>query len=141
MAGVLVVSAVAFIAVRAGMPSDLTSTVPHKGWRDDGAVVAAIRGGDTGLRSGDLVMAIDGRKLTNRAVPRASVGQRLRYTVRREGRLVDVPVTLRPYPLRQALAAGWSTIVFAALLLVLGGYVFARRPALPAARGLFMIAC
>ena len=100
MAGVLVVSAVAFIAVRAGMPSDLTSTVPHKGWRDDGAVVAAIRGGDTGLRSGDLVMAIDGRKLTNRAVPRASVGQRLRYTVRREGRVIDVPVTLRPYPLR-----------------------------------------
>src|SRR5438105_4364322 len=138
MAGVLVVSAIAFIAVRARMPSDLT----HTGrWRDDGAVVAAIRGGDTGLRPGDLVIAIDGRKLTDRAVPRASVGQRLRYTVRREGRVLDVPVALRPYPIRQALAAGWSTIVFAALLLVLGGYVFARRPGLPAARVLFMSGC
>src|SRR5882762_9411076 len=90
MAGLLVVSAIAFIAVRARMPSDLTSTVPHKGWRDDGAVVVAIRGGDTGLRPGDLVIAIDGRKLTDRVVPRASVGQRLRYTVRRGGRVIDV---------------------------------------------------
>src|SRR2546421_11662767 len=141
MAGVLVVSAIAFIAVRARMPSDLTSTVPHTGWRDDGAVVAAIRGGDTGLRPGDLVMAIDGSKLTDRAVPRASVGQRLQYRVRRGGRIIDVPVTLRPYPFRQALAANWSTIVFAALLLVLGGDVFARRPALAPARVRFMTGC
>ncbi len=141
MAGLLIVSVITFIAARAGMPSDLTVAHMPRGGSEDGAVVASILGAETGLRPGDLVIAIDGRKLTEKAGPRPSVGQELRYTLRRGGRVVDVPVVLQPYPLHQALAASWSTMAFAALLLVLGGFVFVRRPVLPAARVLFMIGC
>jgi serine protease Do len=90
----------------------------ERGWlgvgieeRDSIVVIASIdRSGPaarSGLKQGDAVVAVDGEKIDSsrgliRAVAAMPPGKDLRLTVRRQGREMDVPVTVGRRPMDQA---------------------------------------
>jgi hypothetical protein len=59
----LVLPATWWAWARLGGPADGAVTYPASGWRGDGVPVAWVIGPPTGLRPGDLVVAVDGRSL------------------------------------------------------------------------------
>ncbi|MCC7362118.1 MAG: hypothetical protein IT317_21720 [Anaerolineales bacterium] len=110
-----------------------------------GLRLEALRPGN--LRSGDVLLAVDGQtveslagRLTGAAVPAPpwAFGQTLRYTLVRDGAVLDVPVTLGRYSLGGVLAVNWGSIVFALILQAITALVFISRPDEPVARVLFM---
>lgn len=126
-------------------PSDGTSLTsvlgPASGARPVGSVVVARTFGESALRAGDEVLAVDGRTLdewVDAGGPSREVGDVVRYDVRRVGegldRLQQVEVTLGRYPLAAALRAAPHVVALAALLLVVGSLVFVSRPAAGATR-------
>jgi len=99
------------------------------------------------LQPGDVLLAINGHSVTALAEALTqpqppgfewAAGQTLRYTLNRAGAVVEVPVTLGPYPLGAVLAANWGSILFALLLQLATALLFWRRPAEPVARGMFL---
>ena len=120
-------------------PSDGTSLTsvlgPSSGPRSAGSVVIARTFGETALRTGDEVLAVDGRALddgVDAEWPRRELGDVVRYEVRRVGegldRIQQVDVTLSRYPLVAALRAAPHVFALAALLLLAGSLVFWFRP-------------
>jgi two-component system NarL family sensor kinase len=116
-------------------------------WRTDGVIVATVGAAPDGLRDGDRVVAVDGRSMDARARdlfdpsashPRWALGQTITYTVVRDGRLLDLPITLAPYPRLGLLSQLWGVALAAALALLIGLVVFARRPRDPAAATLLL---
>jgi signal transduction histidine kinase len=112
---------------------------------DDGTVVelagsAAVRtpagvgyriqhaDGQNGLRTGDVVVAIDGRPVSRSDQPPHQAGERLNYQVERAGQTIDVPVVLHTASWRERIVDQWAIYLLPALLLPISGYVFARRP-------------
>ena len=103
-----------------------------------------------GLRPGDRVIAVAGyaadwRTYSELLRDRWRAGETLSYTVQREGRELQVPVTLgrwRAGPWLAALLAPGSlaTVIAQALLLALALLVFARRPGNPAAGAFGLLA-
>lgn len=138
----------AFIALRLNNPSDGARLEPNAAvWRPDGVIVTPLEEQLGGLRSGDRVVAIDGRTLEawsgdllapNAARPRWQFGQVVTYTILRDGLLREVPVTLGRYPLGKVVAEGWGLILFAVVSQAIGTFVFLRRPGDPATRALFI---
>lgn len=113
----------------------------------EGLVVTPVREQPSNLQEGDLVTAIEGQSLESWAQalfsfdvqrPKWHMGDTIRYTVIRDGRIVDVPVTLGPYPLAAIVSRTWGTIFFAFVFLVVAAFVYARRPQLEATRVLFL---
>lgn len=129
-------------------PSDGTRLGPSPAvWRSGGVVATTVDQPPDGLRTGDLVIAVEGRSLESWArslfAPSSSrpvlqVGQILTYTVVREGRTLDVPVTLRRFPLAANLAYAWGIVAFALAFLAVAMFVFANRPADPGARTMLL---
>jgi signal transduction histidine kinase len=66
--------------------------------------------------------------------PQWHVGQTITYSVVRNGQHLNVPVTLRPYPLGAILGSEWSTVLFALVFLFVAAGVFLLRPDDRAAR-------
>ncbi|MBI2873352.1 MAG: hypothetical protein HYY00_09230 [Chloroflexi bacterium] len=100
-----------------------------------------------GLRSGDLVIAVEGRSMESWAQavfslreprPGWKAGQTVTYTVLRDGSPVDVKVTLGTYPLASTLAKEWGAVLFAVVFLLIAAFVFFQRPGEPAARVLLL---
>jgi signal transduction histidine kinase len=52
----------------------------------------------------------------------------------RAGKTLQIPVTLRAYPLAENLRQDWGAMVYASLMFLIGAFVFYKRPAVPAAR-------
>ena len=130
------------LALLAG-PSDGTSLssrlLPTAGARWDDTVRVGAIYGETALRPGDEVQAVDGRALGDWADDtgdlggvRREVGDVVRYEVRRPGAGLDliqqVDVTLHRYPLAAAVQAAPHVVLLPVLLLALGSLVFWSRP-------------
>ncbi|HSF98421.1 MAG TPA: hypothetical protein VLA55_06990, partial [Ornithinibacter sp.] len=142
------------LALLAG-PSDGTSLssrlVPSAdaGWGD--TVRVATTYGETPLRPGDEVQAVDGRTPTQWVADnngdvdgvRREVGDVVRYEVRRTGAGLDliqqVDVTLHRYPFAAAARSAPHVVLLPVLLLALGSLVFWARPTAAPARA-FLVA-
>ena len=130
------------LALLAG-PSDGTSLssrlLPSASERWGDTVHVRATYGETALRPGDEVQAVDGRALADWADGtgdldgvRREVGDVVRYEVRRPGAGLDliqqVDVTLHRYPLAAAVRAAPHVVLLPVLLLALGSLVFWSRP-------------
>ena len=101
----------------------------------------------TSLQPGDLVVAMDGRSTLAWADDGATLGPRSRsvgdvvpFVVQRDGQPLRLPVTLVGYPTVPVLTAAWGTLGFVVAMIVVGGFVFWRRPLVPAAGALLVAA-
>jgi len=139
IAATMVALGVAFVWLHLATPSDGARLDPGQPvWRTHGVVVTTLREQLGGLRTGDVVVAVDGTSLESWAEaldnPTASrpgwrYGQTVTYTVQRDGERMDVPVTLGSYPLDAIWEKDWSTILFAVVFELVALYVILRRPA------------
>jgi signal transduction histidine kinase len=137
-AAFMVALGVAFVWLHLASPSDGARIEPNqRSWRSNGVAVTVLHTQPSGLRSGDVVIAVDGQGINSwaRALadptaqrPQWRTGQVVTYTVARDGATVDVPVTLIPYPLGDVWQEGWSTIIFALVFEFIALYAVARRP-------------
>ncbi|HEU4783494.1 MAG TPA: histidine kinase, partial [Ktedonobacterales bacterium] len=149
-AAAMVALGVAFVWLHIASPSDGARIDPNQQpWRSHGVAVTVLRAQSDGLRSGDVVTAIDGQRLeslaqtlANPATPRPQwqIGQVITYSIIRDGATMDVPVTLGAYPLDGVWQEGWSTIVFALVFAGIALYVVLRRPGETAPLVLFVAA-
>ena len=107
----------------------------------EGVIVAPLEAGPPGLRAGDVVTEVDGRSLE--AWMRSpdggrQVGDTVAFSVIRDEERVEINVTPEQYPLGAILRREWGTVLFRTLTLLIGVYVFLRRPYVSAARLLFL---
>lgn len=138
----------ALVWLRMTLPSDgARMKIEEWPWRANGFVVAPIDPRPGGLRPGDLVVAVAGQSLETWAQallvpsaphPRWRIGQTVGYTVVRDGRTVDVPITLRRYPLGALLAQLWGPIIVLLVFLLVATFIFINRPTDPGARTLLL---
>jgi two-component system, NarL family, sensor kinase len=145
----LLAIAVLHMAVQLTTPSDGARVVPGSaGVTAEGLVVAPLRPGGP-LHPGDVVVAVDGRPLTAWADdlfsltalrPAPQHGDVARYEVRRGDERIALAVPLGPYPWSAAVAANAGTVVFALVTLLVGAFLYARRPDVAATRPLFLVA-
>ena len=140
--------AAAVIAYQAFTPSDGARIAKGiEAWTRQGLIVHAYPGAGSLLQDGDLVVAIDGIELEDLAEALfqpgiAKAGGKtdgmFTYRLLRNGEMIEVPVE----PVRQPLGAialeNWGVILFAVVFQILAAFVFARRPAEPAALALFL---
>jgi signal transduction histidine kinase len=139
---------VALFWLRVTTPSDgARMKIEEWPWHPEGFVIAPIDDQLGGLQQGDLVVAIDGRRLESWAqalftagAPRLHwrIGQTVVYTVLRSGRVVDVPVILRHFPIGALLAQLWSVPLVLLLFWLIAAFIFRQRPVDRAARALFL---
>jgi hypothetical protein len=144
----LIALGVTFVWRHATTPSDGARLEPGAAaWRTNSVVVTALREDPGGLRTGDVVVAVDGRSVEawaralfapSFARPRWQLGRAMSYTVVRDGRRLDLAITLGSYPLGMVLAKSWGTFLFAVVSLLVATFVFLRRPDDRAARVLFL---
>jgi two-component system, NarL family, sensor kinase len=129
-------------------PADGTVTHPHPVaplWTAAGARIAQVSDPTGRLHEGDLVIAVDGIPLENWVRDRPdrifTIGQRVEYTVTRPGlsTSVQVPVTLREYPLREIAAGQPGVLPLGLAMPAVASFVFVRRPRDRAARALFAL--
>lgn len=137
----------AYLGMRLVTPSDGALLIQVLPFRTDGVVVSPLREQPNGLRSGDVVVAVEGHSIEKLAQslldlrasrPSWQFGQTVTYRVIRDGQPLEVPVTLGRYPLDIILKREWGIILFAFVTLAIGAYVFYKRPSDPAARVLFL---
>ena len=134
----MVALGVAFVWLQITTPSDGARLDPGQpAWRSNGVVVTPLREQSSGLRAGDVVVAVDGVSMKTWAQalldptvsrPHWRFGQTVTYSVLRDGTPVDVPVTLGSYPLDAIWQEDWSTIVFALVFALIALYTALRRP-------------
>jgi two-component system, NarL family, sensor kinase len=150
LAGLLWLPAAAFLGLHLATPFDNGRLQPGRdNMTAEGVIVTPLEAGPAGFEAGDLVVAVNGRSLESYAQalfhgglarPPWQVGDTVTYTVRRNGQLTEVSVTLAPYPLAAIVGQNWGTILFALLFTVIAGVVFARRPRQPVVQLLFLAA-
>ena len=148
VAGTAIALAAGFLWLHLAVPFDGVRLQPGaQVWRPNGVVVTPLREQADGLHVGDLVVAVDGRSIEssarllfalNAARPPWQIGETVPYAVEREGRLIDVSVTLGRYPLGLIMAREWGTLLFALVSFLVATWVFLRRYADAAARVLFL---
>lgn len=148
----LVGCALAFAALHLTEPSDGARLEPNMAvWSQDGITVTPFeQGARGGLRQGDIVVAVAGRRVEEWAGllvdpvvarPHWHIGDVVTYRVIRAGREIDIPVTLAPYPTGAMLGKAWGIIVFALAFTLITAFVFIRRPVDKAARAMFLAGC
>jgi two-component system NarL family sensor kinase len=115
-------------------------------WQPDGVVVTSITEVPGGLRTGDRIIAVEGRSMVEWMqarfqldAPQWRIGQTVTYTVLRAGRVVSIPLTLGPYPLGALVQHIWSSLLFLLAAQLVGTFVFVLRPHDSAARVLFVL--
>ena len=148
----LLLLAAAFVGLPLATPSDGARLEPGQAvWRADGVVVTPLQEQPSGLRRGDVVVAVDGRSMESWAqalfdpARRAGsctsgwgAGPTVEYTVVRDGRPLQITVPLGRYPLRRVLAEEWGVFLFALAFQLVATFVFFKRPTDRAARALFL---
>ncbi|MDQ5854057.1 MAG: hypothetical protein M3380_18710, partial [Chloroflexota bacterium] len=105
----IVVLVGAFVWLHVTTPSDGVRVQPgQRAWRPDGFVATPLREEPGGIRRGDVIVAVAGQSMEAWAQrlfvpkappPRWQPGQRVVYTVIRDGRHMDLTITLQRYPL------------------------------------------
>jgi hypothetical protein len=151
VAVIAMISAALLMWSRLTTPTDLTDIDPILAQWSSNGVVVTMRDGAVGeLRSGDRVVAVEGRSLRDWADhvfdqdvnrPSLTEGSTLIYQVERDGQLLNVRVVLQPYSLHSTVARNWSLVLLTLLLVALGIYVFVRRPHDPAAQAVLRYSC
>ena len=143
--------AVAFAAYRLVTPSDGTALDGSGNPYSAVGVTVEPRPGDAGstpIELDDHVTAMLGRSvgdwaglLLDPGVPRPIIrdGESIAYTIDRGGRPFELIVTATPFDPITALAEDWGVVVLALSIQIVGVYLFARRPAEPAARALLIV--
>ncbi len=149
---------VTFAGLRLTRPSDGARLMPGEAvFQHDGVIVTTFSSGSSDLRSSDLrsgdrVVAVDGRSLEKWAAlllcwqplcdspprPTRAVGDHVAYSIVRDGRPLDLAVTLRAYPWFENLRQDWGAMAYALAMFLTGAFVFARRSEDSAARALFV---
>ena len=137
-----------FVGLRLTQPADgARLPLGEQAIYANGVAVSVIPGAASDLQSGDFVVAIEHRSLVSwaesllclpllcAAPPRPiwRTGDTLQYTLVRAGKTLQIPVTLRAYPLAANLRQDWGAMVYASLMLLTGAFVFYRRPDVRAA--------
>lgn len=148
LVGACLAAAVVLLALRWATPSDGTVVqLSNAVWRADQLRVDAVVDRSSALAAGDLVVGVDGQSLDALATgpsldgsARPEAGHRYVFTVVRRTQTVQVPVVVERFPLWTFLLHRWPSLLFPCLLLVVGTYVFWRRPGDVAAQALFVIA-
>ncbi len=148
-----VVLFVTFTGLRVSRPSDGARLQPGEpAFQHDGVIVTPLQHAPGDLQTGDLVVAIEDRPLEAWAAallcwrpvcdsperPIHAIGDRVNYSVVRDGQPLDVSVTLGPYPWAENLRQDWGAFAYALAMFLTGAFVFARRSDDVAARALFV---
>ncbi len=145
--GCLVLLGCVYLAAYASLPSDGAFLDFRATAREAGLPIVVLRDQAGGLHSGDRVLAIEGkpidewlrqaaRDLWRRPAPASA----LSYTVLRAGQAVTVRQALAALPTRALLRQYWSVLFFLVYVELISLVVFLRRPWLPAARQLHLLA-
>ena len=137
-----------FVWLRLSTPSDGTRLEPDEAiWSAGGIRVSLLEDQPGGLRSGDIVVAIEGQSVATWAerllAPTASrpehhFGQTVIYTVERSGQRQQVEVTLGAYPWPTVLSRHWGVALFLLLIQLVATFVLVRRPRERVAQLLFL---
>ncbi len=102
---------------------------------------------NAGLQENDVVIAIDGRSIEsyiraltdfNQPAPQWAFGETIIYTVTRDGKKLDIPITPGRYPFGAIWAKDWGAILVAIVIQLTMGFVFFKRPNEPIARAMFL---
>jgi two-component system, NarL family, sensor kinase len=121
-------------------------------WSTGARVVVVLELNPTNLQPGDEVLAVDGRDIHTWAhdlVHRPTAvrpwrpGELVVYQVRRDGAVREIGVPVQPGPSVRTMPQGttpWGDVAARVLALLLTGFVFLRRPRVPAARALLVFA-
>jgi two-component system NarL family sensor kinase len=156
LVAVLIMASLGWVLLARGMfPADGTVTFPSAPyWSERGVVINEVVSGNSGLRVGDCVVAVDGRPLEdlvrNGPVRVYNVGDVIRYDVRRSdapldrdcsGPMASIEVTLTPYRFGSILREHASVLLLACSMLVLGAFLVAVRPRSGAPRALLAAGC
>jgi signal transduction histidine kinase len=150
LAVVLLMGALAFQVHRLVTPSDGTDVggVVDPYGVNSLLVAPQPASGPSALQAGDRVVAMRGRQVEDWAAhlldpslarPALREGDPVVYTIERDGRWCDVTVVARRFDALAALAEDWGVLVLALAMQIVGVYLFARRPAEPAARALLIV--
>jgi signal transduction histidine kinase len=153
--GVLVTLVVAITAAIVGLGLTwIRATTPSSGsvlafgdQHPAGVLVATLPNVTTPIETNDVVVAMDGRSTLSWAddsarldPPPWTLGEVVPFDVDRAGTIVSLDVPLVPYPTGTVFASAWGTLLFVTAMLVLGLFVFWRRPLVPAASALLIAA-
>ena len=156
LVAVVIMASLGWVLLARGMfPADGTVTFPSAHyWSERGVVINKLRSGDSGLRVGDCVVAVDGRPLeglvSNGPVRNYKAGDVIRYDVRRgdaspnrdcSGSLISIEVTLTAYPFGSVLRQRASVLLLASFMLALGAFLVAVRPRSGAPAALLAAGC
>ena len=118
-------------------------------WRPGGLIIQPPEEGVGGLRSGDLVVALNGRDLESWAQSlfqpgsnriKWQIGQTVAYTVVRAGQQIEVAVKLDRYPLAAILGESWGLLLFGLSNLAVGVIIFVRSQMRSVAQAYFLTA-
>lgn len=149
--GLMLAVAVLYLWQQIVTPFDGARVAPGSvGFTTSGLEVAPLTPGIGPWRDGDVVVAVEGHPVAELAAalfdtsaPRLTLrhGDTLRYSIERAGRLLELEVAQGAYPLAKVARSNWGTIVFALVYLLVAGFVYTRRPNVPATRPFFLSAC
>jgi hypothetical protein len=148
VSGLMLAAMAVFVTARAWLPGDRAVLQIAYRFGPQPWVVAARGATQGGLETGDIVLGLEGRatdewlrgSLTHPLSPPAHNPETLRYTVRRGQALLTVEEPQVRGAMLDNLRANWSYFVFMSLLQVTGVLLVLRRPKLPAARALLLLA-
>jgi signal transduction histidine kinase len=141
--------AVTYTILRGGLPSDGARVAFYgEAWSDTGIRIQPIDEPAAGLRAGDVITDVAGRpmetwlrNLITGAIPDPAATDAIDYVIERDGAGVRAAVRWAPPAIWATLLAGWSVLLFSVATAGVAGYVYARRPGVPAATALVLCAC
>jgi signal transduction histidine kinase len=98
-----------------------------------------------GLRVGDVIVRGGGHTVDEwldgaQREPQWAPGGLVTYEILRDGQLLELPISLAPVPTRAIVDRWWQQLLVSLGLLIIGGFVFWKRPSDQAAR-LLMLFC
>lgn len=136
---------------RVGDPSDGALSAPSSPrWQTEGVTLGRVERSAGGLREGDVVTAVNGIPLETwvrgrdgsdaARATRPRPGDRLTYTILRDGSRSEVDVVLRRYDLRDAVAGNAGAFPLVVLVMGVAVFVYLTRPRDRAAHVLLGIA-
>lgn len=139
-----------FVIARARTPYDGARLEPgQQAWLPNGVLVSPLKETAGGPQSGDLITAVEGRRMDEWAqslirfdLPHLTpaFGRTITYTVVRNGQTMEVQAAQTTYPFGVLLARYWGIYVVVLSLQLIMTYVLIRRPEEEAARAMFVFA-
>ena len=139
-----------FVFARAQTPYDGARLEPgQQAWLPDGLLVSPLTKVPGGLQIGDLVTAIEGRRMDEwgrslfnvdlrQIIP--AYGETITYTIIRNGQRLQIQAVQTVYPFGELFKHNWGIYVVVFSLQVIMTYVLIHRPEEQAARALFVFA-